>query len=68
MSKVTKVFKSYEDLPLVMNVDDVQNVMGLSKTIVYELVNRESFPKIKVGKRILIPKDGFIRWLKSQSE
>ena len=34
----------------------------------YELVKAEGFPVLKVGTRILIPVEGFRRWLAEQTE
>ena len=34
----------------------------------YELVHSASFPKVKIGKRILVPKDKLIEWLDAQVE
>jgi len=33
----------------------------------YELVNSKGFPKITVGRRILIPKNAFHEWLESSA-
>lgn len=53
---------------LTLTVPDIQQALGVSKNTAYELVNRADFPKLRVGKRILIPRDAFIRWLEAQTE
>nr|WP_325214412.1 helix-turn-helix domain-containing protein [uncultured Oscillibacter sp.] len=54
-----KVYKSYEELPLMLTVPDVALVLGISRAGAYELAHSEGFPVLKVGSRIVIPKDKF---------
>ena len=52
---------------IALTVPDVQRALGIGKNTAYELANREDFPSIRVGKRILIPRDAFLRWLDKQT-
>ncbi len=61
-------YKSYSDLPLTLSVPEVAAALGISRAGAYELVRSDSFPKIKVGNRIVVPKDKFIAWMDKQSE
>ena len=61
-------FKSYEDLPLTLSAPEVAEVLGISRAAAYELVRSRDFPSLKVGTRILVPKDKFIRWINEQTE
>ena len=47
-----------------LTVKDIQNELGLGKNSVYKLVNLTGFPKVKIGKKILIPKDEFEKFMK----
>ncbi len=67
MAKSNKVIRDFEELPVIMNVKDFQEATGLSKVTAYEVVNSKGFKKIKVGKRILIPKSSFIEWIEENS-
>ena len=51
-----------EDLPEVLSVADIQKFLGVGKVQAYDLVNSGSFHTVRVGKRILIPKEAFIKW------
>ncbi|OXM17472.1 excisionase [Paenibacillus herberti] len=51
-----------DKLPEVMNVEDVRKVLGISKNAAYSLVKSGEFHVVKIGKKILIPKDGFLEW------
>lgn len=53
---------------LTLTVPDLQNALGIGRDAAYELANRADFPKLRVGKRILIPRDAFMRWLEAQTE
>ena len=46
----------------------LQQEWGVGKNTVYALVNREDFPKIRLGRKILIPRDALNRWLERQTE
>lgn len=61
---VTK-FCNVDELPLSLTVDDVGTVMGLSKNKAYELCHMKGFPCVIVGRRMIIPKLAFIKWLES---
>jgi predicted DNA-binding transcriptional regulator AlpA len=61
------IYHSLDELPAVFSVKVLQNIMGLSRALTYDLVKQEGFPKIRVNKRILVPKDAFIQWLDRQT-
>jgi len=59
-----------KDYPAILNVANLEEILGVSEHIVRRIVNSKGFPKLDkslVGRRILIPKLGFIKWLESQS-
>ena len=64
----TSKFKNYEDLPLTLTVPEVGEVLGISRAGAYELVRSEGFPRIKIGNRIVIPRDKFVQWIDEKSE
>ena len=45
---------SFEDLPLVMTVAEVADLLQVSKAIIYQLVRGEQLRKLQVGKQIRI--------------
>jgi excisionase family DNA binding protein len=50
-----------------INVERLRELLGLSKSSAWKLVHRSDFPKIKVGKRILIPVEELKAWIKVNS-
>ena len=61
-------FKNYTDLPLMLSVPEVGEVLGISRAGAYELVRSKGFPKVKIGNRIVVPKDRFIQWIEERTE
>ena len=59
-----KQFKNYDELPLMLSVQDVSAVLGISRAGAYELVKSEDFPAMNIGSRIIVPKEEFILWVK----
>ena len=65
VSLKTSVYKSYDDLPLFLNAEMVAKVLGVSPSSGYELMHEDGFPVLRVGSRMVVPKDAFIRWVES---
>ena len=61
-------FKNSSDLPLTLNAMDVAEALGISRAAAYTLIQSESFPHMRIGKRILVPKEAFLRWIAEQTE
>ena len=60
-------YKSYDELPLMLSVPEVAAVLGISRAGAYELVRSDSFPALKIGSRIVVPKEKFIGWVDAQT-
>ena len=58
-----KRLNSYEDLPLVLDVADIQRIMGISRASAYELVHTPGFPAVRSGRLIKVSKRAFFDWL-----
>ena len=59
-------FKNYDALPLTLTAPEVGEVLGISRAAAYELVRSKGFPSMRIGTRILVPKDKFIQWIDQQ--
>ena len=55
--------KNYDELPLMLSVHDVAEVLGISKSSAYVLAKEKGFPTLKIGARVVIPRDRFIEWI-----
>ena len=55
--------KSYDDLSLMLSVPEIAAVLGVSRAASYELARSKDFPSLRIGTRIVVPKDKFIEWV-----
>ena len=60
-------YKSYDDLPLFINAETVAKALGVSISSAYELMHEPGFPVLKVGSRMVVPKEKFITWVSAQT-
>ena len=59
--------KIYDELPLFLNAKTVAQVLGISLAGTYELLHREGFPVVKIGSRLVVPKEEFLAWVEEQA-
>jgi excisionase family DNA binding protein len=59
---------SIEELPLVLNADDISRVLGLSRVKTYELLHQEGFPTVRIGRVLRVPREGFFAWLNREGD
>ena len=55
-------YRSYDELPLFLNAATVAKVLGVSPSSGYELMHEPDFPVLKVGSRLVVPKEKFVEW------
>ena len=46
-----------------LSVKELATVLGISRTSAYELTKTKGFPSIKIGSRVVIPKEKLIEWI-----
>lgn len=61
-------YRSYDDLPLFLNADTVAKVLGVSPSSGYELMHEPGFPVLRIGNRMVVPKEKFMAWVSAQTE
>lgn len=61
------VYKTYEELPLFLNANTVAKVLGVAPSSAYELMHEKDFPTLKVGSRMVVPKERFIKWVEANT-
>lgn len=60
-------YKSYDELPLFLNATTMAKTLGISPASSYELMHEKDFPALKIGNRIVVPKERFIQWVERQT-
>ena len=61
------IYKTYDELPLFLNAQTVAKVLGISPSSGYELLREKDFPSLRIGNRIVVPKEDFIRWVEKHT-
>jgi excisionase family DNA binding protein len=61
------VVKDAQELPLILTIRHVQEIMGIAKDVAYRLPHVQGFPAIRLGKSIRVPRDKFFAWLDTQA-
>ena len=57
------IYKSYDELPLFLNAETVAKLLGISPSSAYELMHEKGFPVLKIGSRLVVPKEKFREWV-----
>lgn len=60
------IYNNYEELPLFLNAALVSKVLGIAPSSAYELMHEKGFPSLRVGSRIVVPKEKFQQWVDEQ--
>ena len=61
-------YKSYDDLPLFLNAELVAQVLGIAPSSAYELMHEDGFPTLRIGNRMVVPKEKFVAWVEEQTK
>ena len=60
-------YKNYDELPLFLNAKTVAKVLGVSPSSGYELMHEPDFPVLKIGNRLVVPKEKFVEWVSQRT-
>ena len=61
-------FTHTNELPFTLSVEEMAAFLGISRVGAYNLCHTKGFPSVRIGKRILIPRDRFLAWLNELPE
>jgi len=56
-------FTNYEELPLFLSAKLVAQTLGISRSSAYELMHDKDFPALRIGSRIIVPKEDLRKWV-----
>lgn len=54
---------NYENLPAVLNANQLATALGISRAGAYQ----QSFPTLRIGKRLLVPRDKLVEWIEQNT-
>ena len=61
-------YRSYDELPLFLNAATVAKVLGVSPSSGYKLMYEPDFPVLKIGSRLVVPKEKFAEWVSQHTQ
>ena len=61
-------YKSYDELPLFLNAETTAQLLGISISGMYELMHEKGFPVLKIGTRLVVPREKFREWVEQNVE
>lgn len=59
------IYKTYDELPLFLNAETVAKLLGVSPSTGYELMHEKGFPVLRIGSRMVVPKEKFREWVET---
>ncbi len=61
-------YKTYEELPLFLNAREVAKLLGISAASSYELMHEKGFPTLRIGSRMVVPRDKLLVWIEKSTK
>ena len=56
-------YRSFDELPLTLRVEDLMPILGIGRNTAYELVRSGQIRSIRIGRQLRIPKDAVQEYL-----
>lgn len=63
----TSKYTSYDELPLFLNAAALADALGIAPSSSYELMHEEGFPALRIGNRLVVPKDKLLAWVEEHT-
>ena len=60
------IYRSLEELPLVLRVEDLMSVLDIGRNTAYELVRSGQIESIRVGRQLRITKQALVAFINNQ--
>ena len=51
---------------LLLKPSEVAQILGIGRSLIYELIARKEIPSVRLGRCIRVPTESLQRWLKDQ--
>nr|WP_325259415.1 helix-turn-helix domain-containing protein [uncultured Oscillibacter sp.] len=55
--------RSFEELPAMLTAAELAGALGISRAGAYALIHSKGFPALRIGKRLMVPKDKLSAWI-----
>lgn len=69
MINMESKYKSFDELPLMLSIVQVAEILGISAVSLYKLIRDDnSFPVVVMGRRKSVPKEQLKSWIETNSK
>ena len=68
MIRMNNKYRSFDDLPLTLRVEDLMPILHIGRNTAYELVRSKQIYSVKIGRQLRIPKQALIDYLENTDE
>ena len=55
--------RHFDELPAILTAAELAGTLGISKAGAYTLIHSKGFPTLRIGKRLMVPKDKLSTWI-----
>lgn len=55
--------RSFEELPAMLTAEELAGALGISRAGAYALIHSKGFPTLRIGKRLMVPKEKLSAWI-----
>jgi excisionase family DNA binding protein len=60
--------KEIKDYPIILTVNEIMEILSISKRTAYDLMDQKGFPCIRIGEKLKrVNRDAFFEWIDKQS-
>ncbi len=56
-------YKTFDELPAMLTAAELAGALGISRAGAYDLIHSRGFPTLRIGKRLMVPKDKLTAWI-----
>ncbi len=60
-------YKSIEDIPILLSIEELQDILGIGRTKAYELLRSGQIRSIHIGRQLRISKPDLLEFLEDQA-
>lgn len=55
--------QNFDELPAMLTATELAGALGISRAGAYALIHSKGFPTLRIGKRLMVPKDKLTQWI-----
>ena len=56
-------YRNFDELPAMLTATELAGALGISRAGAYDLIHSRGFPTLRIGKRLMAPKDKMRLWV-----